>query len=135
MQRARAFVQHSIEAPDEDCEGLPNRILEAGASRLPVIATRHAGIPEAVRDGETGFLVEEKDVEGIGVRMMQLLQEPEVADQLGKNAWQYVCSQFTLELSITGPWSILTSCAALRDDDRHAASIKQLVLSSQRLAL
>src|SRR5205823_4306575 len=83
MRQARAFVQHSVEASTGDCEGLPVGILEAGASGLPVIATRHAGIPEAVVDGETGVLVAEKDVRGMAHAMAHLLKSPELAGRLG----------------------------------------------------
>ena len=47
MRKARGFVQHSIEAPSGDSEGMPVSIIEAGVSGLPVVATRHAGIPDA----------------------------------------------------------------------------------------
>jgi glycosyltransferase involved in cell wall biosynthesis len=50
MRAARCFVQHSVQAWNGDSEGTPNSILEAGASVLPVVATRHAGIPEVVND-------------------------------------------------------------------------------------
>src|SRR6266850_2559879 len=64
MRSARCFVQHSMEAANGDCEGTPVGILEAGASGLPVVSTRHAGIPDVVIEGETGFLSAEKDVSG-----------------------------------------------------------------------
>ena len=62
-------MQHSITASNGDTEGLPVGILEAMATALPVISTRHSGIPEAVEDGITGFLVEEHDVRGMAERM------------------------------------------------------------------
>src|SRR3546814_21143924 len=64
MKHTRAFVQHSVTAAAGDSEGTPNSILEASAAGLPVVSTRHAGIKEAVRHEETGFLVEEHDVDG-----------------------------------------------------------------------
>ena len=67
MRNARCFVQHSIMAQDGNSEGLPNVILEAGASGLPVVSTRHAGIVDAVIEGETGLLVDEKDIAGMAV--------------------------------------------------------------------
>ena len=45
-------------------------MLEAMATGLPVIATRHGGIPEAVEDGKSGFLVDEDDWEALGDRMI-----------------------------------------------------------------
>ena len=53
MQHARAFVQHSVTAADGDSEGTPVSILEAGAAGLPVVSTRHAGIPEGVVKGSS----------------------------------------------------------------------------------
>jgi colanic acid/amylovoran biosynthesis glycosyltransferase len=73
MRRAALLAAPSVTAPDGDAEGLPNVVVEAAASGLPVIATRHSGIPEAVIDGETGFLVEEGDVEALGVRIARLI--------------------------------------------------------------
>ena len=46
--------------------------LEAGAAGLPIVATRHAGIPDVVIQGETGFLVDEHDVDGMAQRMLRL---------------------------------------------------------------
>jgi glycosyltransferase involved in cell wall biosynthesis len=66
------FVQHSItnrETGEE--EGLPAAIQEAMAYGLAVVSTRHAGIPEAVKDGVTGLLVEEGNVEGMAAAMIK----------------------------------------------------------------
>jgi colanic acid/amylovoran biosynthesis glycosyltransferase len=62
MKRVRAFIQHSVRANNGDSEGTPVAVLEAQCSGLPVVATYHTGIAEAVIDGETGFLCEEGDV-------------------------------------------------------------------------
>jgi glycosyltransferase involved in cell wall biosynthesis len=110
LRQARAFVQHSVEAASGDSEGLPNTILEAGASGLPVIATRHAGIPEAVVEGETGLLVDEGDVSAMAMGMSQLLLEPQLARRLGHAARQRMVNCFSIERSISGLWQILMSC-------------------------
>ncbi len=73
MEKARVFVHHSVEAKDGNTEGLPTVILEAMAMELPILATRHSGIPEAVTDGVHGFLVAEKDMEAMAERMGLLL--------------------------------------------------------------
>ena len=69
MRRAALLAAPSVTAADGDAEGLPTVIVEAAASGLPVVATRHSGIPEAVGDGETGFLVPERDAETLAARM------------------------------------------------------------------
>lgn len=67
------FVQHSItDATTGDEEGLPSSIQEAMAHGLAVIATRHAGIPEAVAHGVNGLLVDEGDVEGMAAAMVAI---------------------------------------------------------------
>lgn len=67
------FVQHSITDPDTgDEEGLPAAIQEAMAHGLAVVSTRHAGIPEAVIEGETGLLVDEQDVCGMAKALLDI---------------------------------------------------------------
>lgn len=63
------FLQHSITAKNENTEGLPTAIQEAMAAGCIVVSTRHAGIPEAVAEGETGWLVDEWDERGFTDRI------------------------------------------------------------------
>src|SRR5438132_11133450 len=90
MRRARCFVQHSLEAENGDCEGTPVGILEAGASGLPVVSTRHAGIQDVIIEGRTGFLVEERDVPTMASYMIEMAKSPDNARQLGINARAHV---------------------------------------------
>jgi glycosyltransferase involved in cell wall biosynthesis len=110
MRRARCFVQHSVEAESGDSEGTPVAILEAGASGLPVIATRHGGIPEVVVEGETGYLVDEKDVAGMAVHMARLIREPALAAQLGLAGRRRIEAMFTKEQTLARLWAVILSC-------------------------
>jgi glycosyltransferase involved in cell wall biosynthesis len=83
-RQARAFVQHSVAAPDGDSEGTPVSILEASASGLPVISTRHAGIPEAVEEDVTGILVNEHDVNAMASAIRRLCENAPLAARLGE---------------------------------------------------
>ncbi len=84
LAEASLFVQHSVTAADGDTEGLPVAIMEAMACGLPVISTRHSGIPEAVDHGPTGLLVDEGDMEGMAKAMIELLADPERMRKMGK---------------------------------------------------
>jgi colanic acid/amylovoran biosynthesis glycosyltransferase len=79
-----AFVLPSVTAANGDMEGIPVVISEAMSMSLPVIATRHSGIPEIVEDGVTGFLVAERDVEALADAMARLAADPELAQRLGR---------------------------------------------------
>lgn len=97
LSKGLAFVQHSVTAFNGDQEGTPVAILEASAAGLPVISTKHAGIPDVIIEGETGFLVEEHDVEGMAEKMTLLLINKELAIALGKNGKKRIKTNFSLE--------------------------------------
>jgi glycosyltransferase involved in cell wall biosynthesis len=119
MKRARAFVQHSIEAPSGDCEGTPVAVLEAGASGLPVIATRHGGIPDVVIEGETGLLVDEQDVSGMAAHMTTLLKDPSLAGRQGQAGRRRIQELFSMDRSLGRLWAIIDTCIR---DHRSGAS-------------
>lgn len=112
VRRARAFVQHSVVAESGDSEGTPVAIIEAGATGLPVVSTRHAGIPDVVVEGETGLLVDEGDVGGMAAHLSALARDPELAGRMGRAARRRVEEHFTMEGSLERLWSIIESCAA-----------------------
>jgi glycosyltransferase involved in cell wall biosynthesis len=97
LSAARAFVQHSVIAEDGDSEGTPNTILEAGCSGVPVIATRHAGITDVVKENETGLLVDEHDLDKMAEAILFLADHPEQAAVLGRNARRHIVENYSLQ--------------------------------------
>ncbi|SDL61597.1 Glycosyltransferase involved in cell wall bisynthesis [Catalinimonas alkaloidigena] len=94
------FVQHSIVAPNGDSEGTPVGILEASAAGLPVVATRHAGIPDVIKHEETGFLVAERDIEGMAHFMAEMAIDLEKAASMGAAGRARIRASFTQEQHI-----------------------------------
>jgi colanic acid/amylovoran biosynthesis glycosyltransferase len=72
---AHVFLHPSRITADQNQEGVPNAMLEAMATGLPVVATLHGGIPEAVRDGVTGVLVAERDREGLAKALLGMAED------------------------------------------------------------
>jgi colanic acid/amylovoran biosynthesis glycosyltransferase len=100
MMQAHIMVQHSVETASGDMEGLPVSLTEAAASGLPIIATRHSGIPEIVVDGVNGFLVEEHDIEGMATRMVELARAPEKWSAFGRAGRALVEEKFGSDAAI-----------------------------------
>lgn len=100
MANSLAFVQHSITAPNGDMEGTPLGILEASASALPIVSTLHGGIKEAVIHGTTGYLVPEKDEDGMAEFMIKLLENPEKAKEMGANGRKHIVENHYQEKQI-----------------------------------
>ncbi len=96
MKQMRCFVQHSVTSSDGDMEGTPVTILEASASALPVVATAHAGIKEAVIDGVTGFLVAEHNVKEMAKKMIFLASSPQFAAQMGEAGREHMMKNYEL---------------------------------------
>ena len=124
MRQARALVQHSVVASNGDSEGTPVAILEAGAMGLPVVATRHAGIPDVVAEGVTGLLGEERDVRAMATHMLALVRNPALSRELGRNASAHVRRYYTMEQSLDWLARILRAAASRQSIDAVRASIE-----------
>ncbi|WP_411813245.1 glycosyltransferase [Chlorogloeopsis sp. ULAP02] len=96
MRNAEIFALPSQMAENGDCEGMPFAILEACASGIPVVSTWHSGIPEAILDGETGFLVSEKDDVALAEKLDILLSDRALSKQMGQRGREYVCELFDI---------------------------------------
>jgi len=70
-------------------------VLEAMGSGTPVVCSRIGGVPEIVRDGETGFLVEPGNVEELRDRLATLLTDSALAERMGRAAREWVVERFT----------------------------------------
>jgi glycosyltransferase involved in cell wall biosynthesis len=78
LGNADLYLQPSRVAPDGDSEGgAPTTLLEAQACGLPIVTTRHADIPEIVREGESALLCDEEDVLGLAEALVALAASPE----------------------------------------------------------
>lgn len=78
-------------------EGLPVSILEAMSAGLPVVATAVGGVPEAVLDGETGFVTPRGDETAFADRIRRLLEDPEMAQRMGQAGRRHYLAHYTPE--------------------------------------
>ncbi len=79
-----------------DNEALPTVLIEAGAAKLPVVATRVGGIPEIVVDGETGIIIPPRDPQALAKAIQTLVADPQKIQQMGERAYARVHQIFTL---------------------------------------
>jgi glycosyltransferase involved in cell wall biosynthesis len=132
MRRAAVLAAPSLTARDGDAEGLPNVVVEAAASGLPVVATHHSGIPEAVVDGETGFLVPEGDAAALADRLGELLGSEDWHRQMGAAARRLAEERFDragltarLEAIYDGVSKKLSHPGLRRDDSGGFAALSR----------
>jgi colanic acid/amylovoran biosynthesis glycosyltransferase len=91
LQRCDVLLQPSVTAANGDTEGgAPVILLDAQACGMPVVATRHADIPEYVRDGVSGLLAPERDPEALSACLLQLLGNPAGWAAMGRAGRRHV---------------------------------------------
>jgi colanic acid/amylovoran biosynthesis glycosyltransferase len=101
MRASDIFLAPSVTALDGDTEGLPVVLMEAMAVGLPVVTTRHSGIPELVEDGVTGFVAEERDGAGLAHKLRRLLAAPEAWAPLTRRARAKVEAECDVERQVS----------------------------------
>jgi colanic acid/amylovoran biosynthesis glycosyltransferase len=95
MHDADIYVLNSRIDDKGDMEGLPNSILEAMSMEKAVVSTYHAGIPQAIQNGENGLLVNEKDNDGLFAALESLIGNGPLRHRLGVAARKTVVSKFS----------------------------------------
>ncbi len=107
LMGARAFVQHCMKTASVEAEGFGLTLVEAGATGLPVVASRCGGMQDIVRHGETGYLVKQGDIDEMAEYMIRLARDPRLAAQLGAAGRVRVEERFSLDRSIRELWRII----------------------------
>jgi len=97
---AAVFALPCVTGVDGDRDGIPNVILEAMAMELPVVSTRHSGIPEAVGDEETGLLVPPGDVDALADALERLLADPTLRAVFGRAGRRRVLEVFDADVNV-----------------------------------
>jgi colanic acid/amylovoran biosynthesis glycosyltransferase len=85
-EQSDVLLAPSVTDASGDKEGIPVTLMEAMASGLPVVSTRHSGIPELVEHGVSGLLVPERDVDALASALLTLAESPMLARRLAVQA-------------------------------------------------
>lgn len=109
MLQSWLFCVPSITADNGDAEGLGMVFLEAQALKTPVVSFASGGVIEAVDNGNTGLLCEEKDVDGLVDNISRLLEDEQKRLELGINGRQWVESRFDIRKQCVKLEEIYTS--------------------------
>ncbi len=84
----------------DDCDGLPNVVIEAMSYTLPVVATDVAGMSDVVKDGETGYLVPQRDSKALAEALRKMIADPDNARRMAKNAKDLMDTMFDSEANL-----------------------------------
>jgi colanic acid/amylovoran biosynthesis glycosyltransferase len=98
MNAAHILMLSSVTAADGDQECTPVSLMDAQAAGMPVLSTRHSGIPEVAPDGRSGFLVAERHVGALAERLEYLAAHPEIWPQMGREGRMHVGQNYNCEL-------------------------------------
>jgi colanic acid/amylovoran biosynthesis glycosyltransferase len=92
------FLLASVTAENGDQEGTPTVLVEAICCGIPVISTYHSGIPDIITDGESGFLVPEKDIDALKEKLGYLIDHPETWAQMGRKGREHFDKEFNVDV-------------------------------------
>ncbi len=97
LETSHICLMPSVTAEDGNQEGIPNVLKEAMAMGLPVVSTRHAGIPELVQDGVSGYLVAERDSTALATALLQLIERPQQWGAMGQAGRVMIEKEFAVD--------------------------------------
>jgi len=92
----------AVAVPSTRPDPFPNAALEAAAAGVPVVAAAHGGLPEMLRDGETGLLVEPGNPAALAIALRSLADDSERAERIGRAAAADVAARFSAERMVAG---------------------------------
>jgi glycosyltransferase involved in cell wall biosynthesis len=99
-RQATLFSLPCVVQADGERDGIPNVILEALAMELPVVSTRHSGIPEVIEDGQNGLLVPPEEVVPLAAALAKLLDDPILRKKLGSKGRETIIGSFSVESNV-----------------------------------
>ena len=83
-RQADLFVLNSQVDPNGDRDGLPNVIVEAQSQSLAVLSTNISGIPELIKNGRNGVLVDQRNNDALTTALIRLIKAPDIREELGR---------------------------------------------------
>jgi colanic acid/amylovoran biosynthesis glycosyltransferase len=94
--RSHIFLHPSQTGRDGNQEGIPNSMLEAMATGLPVFATEHGGIPEAIENGVSGVLIPERDDSALAQALLDASRDSDLLSHIARSGAEAVRKNFDL---------------------------------------
>ena len=102
---------------------MPNVVMEAQATGLPVVVSNVGGVPDCMIDGETGYLVDRDDTNGFAHRCIEILEDDQLRTRFGANGAAYMRSSFSRRAMAERYLEVLLDDAMLPMEDVEALRV------------
>jgi colanic acid/amylovoran biosynthesis glycosyltransferase len=96
LNNSHILIAPSVTTYTGDQEGIPNVLKEAMAMNLPVISTNHSGIPELIKNGISGILVPERDIDALAEKLNYLINHPQIWSKMCRAARNHVVEDYDI---------------------------------------